>query len=299
MPISSSLRKAVLATGTAALALALVAGAGVASASAAGDIVKLKLLANDAGFYAGTTHQFTVIGYDADGNTVDETANATLTSDAPGDVVHPFNVNAGLTLTLDPHDTSTHILKASLSSFPTAIKGSIALPVVPGTAVGINVVPSTKSVSLHKTISFVTQSVDQYGNSRGNATATYKSSSSHDVVHGSSITFGSYGTRTITVKSQSYTDTATISVLRTFHPKTKFTGTFAVGHTVTSSFTGLPSGVKAVRAWTRDGVAIASATGKSYKIVKADKGHTIKLSYTLSKSGYFTVSKVTTGHKIA
>lgn len=301
MPISSALfRKSAVAAGTVALGLALVAGTGITSASAAAaGVTKLVIVTSSTNIYAGDTATFTVLGENADGDIIDnETAASTLSSYNQSDNNAPDTATLaadGKSFTVDFADTGTHIVSARQTGITT---GQIAVSVTPGAPVEIRTSPATANVSLHSTTVFSTKSYDSHGNARGNATVVYKSSSSHDVIHGSSITFGSYGTRTITVTSKSFTTTAKISVLHKFTAALHFSGTFAVGHTISSSFTGIPSGVTATRVWKRDGVAISGATAKTYKITSADKGHSIKLSYVLTKTGYFSFSKSSSGHTI-
>ncbi|WP_121254547.1 PD40 domain-containing protein [Nocardioides ferulae] len=65
------------------------------------------------------------------------------------------------------------------------------------------------------------------------------------------------------------------------------TGTAKVGKTLTAdagAWTPAPTGV-AYR-WLRDGKAVKGATGKSYRLVKADRGHRVSVRVTVERAGY-------------
>ncbi|QXT63129.1 carboxypeptidase regulatory-like domain-containing protein [Tessaracoccus palaemonis] len=75
-------------------------------------------------------------------------------------------------------------------------------------------------------------------------------------------------------------------------PTPKISGTTKVGKTVTAKAgTWKPSGGKVTYQWYRGGSKISKATKSTYKLVSADKGRTIKVKVTYTKSGYTTVSK--------
>jgi hypothetical protein len=51
--------------------------------------------------------------------------------------------------------------------------------------------------------------------------------------------------------------------------------------------------------WLRDGVVISGATGKTYKLVAADKGKSISVQVTISKSPYVATTATSSGVVIA
>ena len=71
---------------------------------------------------------------------------------------------------------------------------------------------------------------------------------------------------------------------------TGISGTAAVGQTLTVR--SATSGVKFGYQWKRNGVAIRSATGSKYKLVRADRGAKISVQVTASKSYYDSASKL-------
>jgi len=71
-----------------------------------------------------------------------------------------------------------------------------------------------------------------------------------------------------------------------------------VGSYLSGTISGVPSLADSSIAWLRDGLPIAGASDSSYKIVQADRGHSIGLSVTFSQPGYQTITKLATGKKI-
>lgn len=75
-------------------------------------------------------------------------------------------------------------------------------------------------------------------------------------------------------------------------PVPRISGTTTVGHTLTvKPGTWKPSKVHLTYRWYRDGAAIGRATHSTYKLVSADRGSTISVKVTGSKSGYLSVTK--------
>lgn len=67
----------------------------------------------------------------------------------------------------------------------------------------------------------------------------------------------------------------------------RLSGKPAAGRRLTAVSTGWqPSGVRLTYRWLRDGKAIRHATGKSYRLQKADRGHGVSVRVTGFKSGY-------------
>ena len=76
-------------------------------------------------------------------------------------------------------------------------------------------------------------------------------------------------------------------------PAPKITGTVKVGRTlVAKPYTWEPSRVKLSYQWYRNGRAIKGATKAKYKLVKADKKKRIVVKVTGKKTGYATVSRI-------
>lgn len=75
-------------------------------------------------------------------------------------------------------------------------------------------------------------------------------------------------------------------------PTPKVSGTTKVGRTLTAKAgSWQPSGGKVTYQWYRGSSKISKATKSTYKLTSADKGRTIKVKVTYTKSGYTTVSK--------
>ena len=73
----------------------------------------------------------------------------------------------------------------------------------------------------------------------------------------------------------------------------KITGAKKVGKKITAaSGEWTVSGLKYKYQWLRNGKAIRGATGKTYKIVRANKGHKLSVRVTATKSGYASASSV-------
>lgn len=72
------------------------------------------------------------------------------------------------------------------------------------------------------------------------------------------------------------------------HTSPSVSGTRKVGHRLsgkTGSWTPAPS---LTRHWLRDGRPIAGATGSTYRLTKADRGHRVQLRVTAARTGYTT-----------
>jgi hypothetical protein len=67
-------------------------------------------------------------------------------------------------------------------------------------------------------------------------------------------------------------------------------GVARVGRTLTANANFSPKPSYTYQ-WYRGKKAISGATGSTYKLVQADKGHTVKVKVTGKKSGYTTTSK--------
>jgi len=74
-------------------------------------------------------------------------------------------------------------------------------------------------------------------------------------------------------------------------PTPKISGNVKVGKTLTVKKGTWDSGVTFTYQWYRSGKKISGATKSTYKLVKADKGKTIKVKVKAKKAGYTTVTK--------
>jgi hypothetical protein len=76
-------------------------------------------------------------------------------------------------------------------------------------------------------------------------------------------------------------------------------GTASVGKVLTASAGAwTPAPVTLTYQWTRNGIAIAGATSTTLALTAADKGKTIAVKVTGTKTGYTTLSKTSTGKRI-
>jgi hypothetical protein len=122
------------------------------------------------------------------------------------------------------------------------------------------------------------------------ATSSYHTLNSYDAgktltVHITGRASG-YTTRTVTAGP-----TATVNkTLSTVTPK--ISGTKAVGRTLTAARgTWKPGTIAYSYRWSRAGVPISGATGKTYLLTSADAGHGITVSVTGSRKGYTTATR--------
>ncbi len=71
----------------------------------------------------------------------------------------------------------------------------------------------------------------------------------------------------------------------------KISGTLKVGKTLTAKPGTWTSGTKLTYRWLRDGKKIPNATASTYKLVAADRGKTVSVTVTGTKSGYAKAAK--------
>ena len=120
------------------------------------------------------------------------------------------------------------------------------------------------------------------------------SSSTYTIVQadgGSAITVSVTGSKTgYSTSTKTSTGVTPPAGTLTLKPKPKFTGTAAVGSTLTGVPGTWDSGVTVGYQWLSDGGPISGATSATYVPVPADIGHTISLSTTGSKQGYTSVT---------
>ena len=99
------------------------------------------------------------------------------------------------------------------------------------------------------------------------------------------VTASAAGAQPVSVTSSSIT----AKLAFTSKPTPKISGTAKVGKTLkVTAGTWKPSGVHLSYRWYRNGVAVSNATKTSYKLHSADKGKTITVKVTGSKTGYLT-----------
>ncbi|WP_243399977.1 hypothetical protein [Arthrobacter glacialis] len=95
---------------------------------------------------------------------------------------------------------------------------------------------------------------------------------------------------TVTIRDFSFTPPASEPLTLTA-PTPTISGTLRTGSTLTANPGTWTSGATFQYQWYRSGAAVTGATGKTYKLVKADANKTMMVRVTGSKSGYTTVSK--------
>ena len=99
------------------------------------------------------------------------------------------------------------------------------------------------------------------------------------------VTASAPGAESVSVTSASIT----AKLAFTSKPTPKISGTAKVGKTLKAQAgTWKPSGVHLSYRWYRNGVAVANATKTTYKLHSTDKGKTISVKVTGSKTGYLT-----------
>jgi hypothetical protein len=109
---------------------------------------------------------------------------------------------------------------------------------------------------------------------------------------GKKITVKVTGSRSGYTTASKTSSATTIGKVLTATPTPKISGTAAVGKTLTAKAgTWGPGTVKLKYQWYRNGAAISKATGKSYRLVSADRRKSITVKVTGSRSGYTSVSK--------
>lgn len=122
---------------------------------------------------------------------------------------------------------------------------------------------------------------------------------SSTAAHGSATTSfkvakaGYYWFHPVTAAAEA-TWSVSIATLKQFTstPTPKISGTVKVGKTLKAKpGTWKPSGVKLSYQWYRGSSKISKATKSSYKLTSKDKGKTIKVKVTGTKSGYLSVAK--------
>jgi hypothetical protein len=107
------------------------------------------------------------------------------------------------------------------------------------------------------------------------------------------ITALAAGTVKIRVRAGTKSKWYTIRVGAVTPATPKISGKAIVGRTLKAVATGwAPAGLKLSYQWYRNGKAIKGATKASYKLVKADKGKTLKVKVTGAKAGFKSASKV-------
>jgi hypothetical protein len=311
-----TLRRAAIAGATLVAGATMVAAIGIAPASADptdAQVTKLVILYDSSTIYAGSTHTFTVLGKDANDNTVaDETSNVLFSSNYDTDTNPDPKKNtndqiAGNVITFKVPGTpdKAHLIKAVWPGSVNNLKAETAVSVVPGAqTASISIGAATVNSALGSTHVFAATALDSQGFRRGTVTATYKSSSAHDTVHGNAVHFGAIGTRTVTgsytYAGKTFKATATVVVKHVFAASLSIDGTFATGRTVHALVHGV-SGLKATVTyrWYNGTHPIATATHPTYTLPASTKGASISVKVLIVKSGYFNKALASGLHKVA
>ncbi|CAH0157693.1 hypothetical protein SRABI26_00872 [Arthrobacter sp. Bi26] len=228
--------------------------------------------------------------------------SGTAISGAIGAAYTPVAGDLGATITVK--------VTGSKSGYPTVSKTSAATAsIVKGTLAA----PTPTIAGTRKVGSTLTAVPGTWGPAP--VTLTYKWYRSGTLISdASSATYklrsGDAG-RTITVKvtgsktafntaSKTSPATATIAKGTLATPIPKITGTAALGSTLTAVPGAWgPAPVTLTYRWYRSHVLISDATASTYKVRTGDAGRTITVKVTGSKTGYSTVTKESTGTKVA
>jgi hypothetical protein len=132
----------------------------------------------------------------------------------------------------------------------------------------------------------------------GQTSATYKVRSGDA---GKTISVKVTGSKTgYNTLSRTSAATATIAKGTLTAPVPKITGTAAYGSTLTAvPGSWGPAPVTLKYRWYRSHVLISDATASTYKVRTGDRGRTVTVKVTGSKTGYSTVTKESAGIKVA
>ncbi|MFT4164668.1 MAG: hypothetical protein QM650_05455 [Microlunatus sp.] len=116
---------------------------------------------------------------------------------------------------------------------------------------------------------------------------------------GAKVTVAVTGTRTnYKTTSQVSNPTNAVPYLKLKTGKIKFSGKAKVGKKLTAKPSKWPSGVSYSYQWYAKGSAIKGATGKTFKLTKAQKGKKVKVTVTVRKPGYAAVAKSSSAKKV-
>lgn len=98
--------------------------------------------------------------------------------------------------------------------------------------------------------------------------------------------------------SQVSNPTNAVPYLKLKAGKIKFSGKAKVGKKLTAKPSKWPKGVSYRYQWYAKGSAIKGATGKTFKLTKAQKGKKVKVTVTVRKAGYAAVAKSSSAKKV-
>lgn len=116
---------------------------------------------------------------------------------------------------------------------------------------------------------------------------------------GARVTVTVTGSRaTYPTTSQVSNPTNAVPYLKLKVGKIKFTGKAKVGKKLTAKPSKWPSGVTYRYQWYANGTAIKGATGKTFKLAKAQKRKKVKVTVTVRKTGYAAVAKSSSAKKV-
>jgi hypothetical protein len=203
--------------------------------------------------------------------------------------------DAGQTISVEVAGTKAGFESTSTRSLPTAKVLSPGTPTVSGTAaVGKTLTASPGTWGLAP----VTLAYQWLRNGVAISTATAATYTLTTADAGQPISVrvtGSKSGHTTVVQGSSAVTVGKILAAST----PTISGTGAVGETLTASPGAWgPSPVTLTYHWYRSGAAISGATSKTYKLGAADAGKSITVKVTGTRSGYTTLSKISSGKAI-
>ena len=116
---------------------------------------------------------------------------------------------------------------------------------------------------------------------------------------GAKVTVTVTGSRTTyPTTSQTSNPTNAVPYLKLKAGKIKFSGKAKVGKKLTAKPSKWPKSVSYRYQWYANGTAIKGATGKTFKLAKAQKGKKVKVTITVRKPGYAPVAKSSSAKKV-
>lgn len=260
-------------------------------------VTSLTVSANTVPLAAGHSSQLTVTGSDGLGDSSDQSPWATVTSSVPSDVI--TNGDGTNPASVAVTKSGSHLLTAHvpINNGDATVSGTGSVTVTTsGTGVppiGFANAPGTAYVG--DTYDFTLSNLDQYGNSISHLSATLKSSSSADSIHGMSVKFGSTGTHTITATSGSHKYTKTVHVIKDT-PVVTLSGPSSQTAGVQSSFTvGLAAGASGE---TPTGTVRLYYTSTKYVSVSVSHPTPVTVNLTLDASGPYSIHAMFEGSTV-
>ncbi|AWF99731.1 hypothetical protein BEH61_14590 [Clavibacter michiganensis subsp. insidiosus] len=194
-----------------------------------------------------------------------------------------------------PQDTTTVTTPSAPSSKPLA---STPLPAVVGTA-KVGTTLSTRTSTWQPGPVTLAYQWNRNGSPIAGATAPTYAVTVADV--GTQLSVSVTGSKTgyaPTTKTSASTIRVAVPTLTGAVPV--LSGTASVGKVLTASpGSWSPAPVALAYQWTRNGIAVAGATAATFALTAADKGKTIAVKVTGTKTGYTILTKTSTGKRIS